>query len=106
MTVRVRRAAFAVQAPGEAYLTISFGIPACEGYIRAQIARDLEDDPALCAPPPITRLLHPMSWYRAATRAVLGHRSGFYRARTEVDQAMKQQFDPNATVPIEREGGG
>jgi|SRR5579885_449656 hypothetical protein len=104
MTVRVRRAAFAAQAPDEVYLTISLGIPICEGYIRAQIARDLEEDPGMCAPPSITRPLHPMSWYRVATRAVLGHRSGFYRARTEVDRAMKRRFDPNATVPIGREG--
>jgi|SRR5581483_808592 hypothetical protein len=100
---RARRAAFVTQAPNEAYRTIYFGIPACESYVRARIAQDLEDNPALCAPDVrITKPLHRLSWYQSATVAVFSHWLHFYSAKTAVDKALKMRHDPNATVPIER----
>jgi len=101
---RARRAAFATQAhDSEAYLTIYFGIPACDDYIRVQIARDLHAHPELCAPDArLTRPLKRLSWYQAATIAVFGHWLHIYSQHTEVDPAMKMRHDPNATVPIER----
>lgn len=97
---RAGRAAFIPQA--EAYLTLYFGIPDTEGYIRAHIARDLAYHPELCAPTPaLTKPLRQMRWYDLATAVVTSGWIGWYSQRTEVDEALRRQVDPNATRPID-----